>query len=118
MNGEPLRARVTVTNPQGFHLRPLTAFAQKASSFQSRVYLCTADSQKFDAKSPFSLLSMGAEQGTELTLEVQGPDQDEALRELLRMWESLSAYDTETPEIAGEEAERQGTNDERNTKSG
>jgi phosphotransferase system HPr (HPr) family protein len=99
MNGEPVRAKVTVTNPQGFHLRPLTAFAQKAGQFQSLIYLCTADAQKFDGKSPISLLGMGADQGTELTLEVHGPDQDAALRELLTFWESLSSLDTETSDI-------------------
>lgn len=104
MNGEPLRAKVTVTNPQGFHLRPLTAFAQKAGQFQSLVFLCTGDTQKFDGKSPISLLGMGAEQGTELTLEVQGPDQDTALKELLNLWQDLSTFDTETSEVTGEDS--------------
>jgi phosphotransferase system HPr (HPr) family protein len=101
MTGEPLRAKVTVTNPQGFHLRPLTAFAKCALQFQSRVELCNADDLKFDGKSPLSMLTMGAEQGTELVLEVHGPDQEAALAALLQVWDTFSSYDTESPDVAG-----------------
>jgi phosphotransferase system HPr (HPr) family protein len=78
MNGETLERRVTITNPQGFHMRPATAFAQQAGQFQSTVTLRKGD-QRINGKSPLELLFLGAEQGTELILEVTGSDAGQAL---------------------------------------
>src|SRR5260370_20410805 len=69
MNGETLRRPVTITNPQGFHMRPATAFAQLAGQFQSTVTVCKGD-QRINGKSPLELMFLGADQGTELILEV------------------------------------------------
>ncbi len=46
-----------------------------------------------DGKSPWGLLSLGAEQGTELTLEVCGPDQKEALEALVGFLNRLPEED-------------------------
>jgi phosphocarrier protein HPr len=83
MNGEPLRARVTITNPQGLHMRPMQAFVTLAGQFQSTVQVFKEQDQRVDGKSMWGLLSLGAEQGTELTLEVCGPDQQQALEALV-----------------------------------
>jgi phosphotransferase system HPr (HPr) family protein len=104
MNGEPLRTRVTINNPQGFHMRPQSAFAQLAGRFQSEVFLYDGENQKFDGKSPFSLLGLLAEHGTELTLEVCGPDQDAALEALAELMANLST-------LMAESAEENQTND-------
>lgn len=101
MHGEPLRAKVTITNPQGFHMRPQSAFAQLAGKFQSDVFLYNADNQQFNGKSQFSLLGLLAEQGTEITLEVCGPDQEEALQALLDLMSNQSSFESEGPEITG-----------------
>src|SRR5437870_4165136 len=73
MNGETLRRKVTITDPLGLHLRPLTAFAQQAGRFQCSVTLAK-DNQRVNGKSPLELMLLGAQQGTELVLEVSGPD--------------------------------------------
>ncbi len=78
MNGEPLRRQVRITNPQGFHMRPATAFARLAGQFQSSVWLSAGD-KRVNGKSPLELMVLGAEQGTEVTLEVNGEDAPEAL---------------------------------------
>jgi phosphotransferase system HPr (HPr) family protein len=98
MNGEPLRTKVTITNPQGFHMRPQSAFAQLAAKFQSVVFLIDGENQKYDGKSPFSLLGLLAEQGTELILEVCGPDQDQALEALAHLIATFTAIEEENPE--------------------
>lgn len=92
MHGEPLRSTVKVTNAQGLHMRPMAAFVQLASKFQSSVFVCRGD-QRIDGKSPLGLLSLAAEQGTELTLEVAGPDQQEALEALVKFLGSLAAQE-------------------------
>ena len=68
VNGITLQRRVTITNKQGFHMRPATVFAQLAARFQSTVTVCKGD-ERFNGKSPLELMIVGAEQGTELTLE-------------------------------------------------
>ena len=83
MNGEPLRRTFTVSNPQGLHMRPITAFVEMANKFQSDVFLAKGGAAKINGKSPLGLLGLAAEQGTELVLEVDGPDAAEALDALL-----------------------------------
>lgn len=78
MSGDVLRRNVTVQDPLGFHMRPLTAFAQRAGQFQSTVTVVKED-QRVNGKSPLELMLLAAPQGTELTLEVCGPDAHEAI---------------------------------------
>ena len=76
--GGPLRRAVTIKNPQGFHLRPLTAFVQAALRFQSTVHVYKNE-QRVNGKSALELMLLAAEQGTELELEVSGSDAAQAL---------------------------------------
>lgn len=93
MNGEPLRRLVTIVNPQGLHIRPISDFVKLASQFQSRVTVFKKDgNEPIDGRSPIGLLTLAAEQGTELTLEVSGPDQEAALEALVRLLAKMN-YD-------------------------
>jgi phosphotransferase system HPr (HPr) family protein len=86
MTGETLRHKVTITNPQGLHLRPITAFAEAAGRFQSSVTVVKEDGgMRVNGKSPISLLGLAAEQGAELTIEVIGPDAKEAMPLLIEI---------------------------------
>ena len=96
MNGEPLRRQVTITNPQGFHMRPVTKFAQLAGTFQSTVMVCKGD-QRVNGKSPLELMFLGADQGTQLTLEVSGSDAQAAIDALGDLMAAPSADDGESP---------------------
>jgi len=53
MSGETIQRRVKITNPQGFHMRPATMFAQLAGQFESSVTVCKGD-QRVNGKSPWS----------------------------------------------------------------
>lgn len=90
MNGEPLRCTFAIANPQGLHMRPITAFVEVANRFQSDVFLARMGENKINGKSPLGLLGLAAEQGTELTLEVNGPDAEEALHALLEVLNKTS----------------------------
>jgi phosphotransferase system HPr (HPr) family protein len=96
MNGETLRRPVTITNPQGFHMRPATAFAQLAGQFQSTVTVCKGD-QRINGKSPLELMFLGADQGTELVLEVSGSDAKAAVEALAELLAAPSLDDTPEP---------------------
>ena len=99
MNGEICQRKVMIVNPQGFHMRPATLFAQAAGKFQSAVTLWK-DNQRINGKSPLELMVLGAEQGTELTLEVSGPDATTAIEVLARILAAPSADDI--PPLADE----------------
>src|SRR5262245_9071287 len=84
MKGETLRAVVVVTNPQGLHLRPAAAFAERARASRSDVAV-EFNGRRVDGKSVWDLLLLAALQGSELTLEVTGPDAAEALPALAEL---------------------------------
>ena len=84
MNWVPLQKTVVVSNPQGFHLRPMGAFAQLASRFESSVKV-SREGQSVNGKSILDLMLLAAVQGTELTLEVAGPDAQAALDALVNL---------------------------------
>jgi phosphocarrier protein HPr len=87
MNGAPLLQKVVITNPQGFHMRPMAAFAQLASRFKSSVKV-SREGQSVNGKSILDLMLLAATQGTELTLEVAGPDAQDALDALVKLLKS------------------------------
>jgi len=93
MPGETLRSTFTVANPQGLHMRPITAFVEVANLFKSEVSLSKNGEPKINGKSPLGLLGLAAEQGTELTLEVMGTDATEALQALLEVLNKTSVED-------------------------
>ena len=82
MNGEPLQQTFVITNPQGFHMRPLTQFAELAGRYQCKVTV-GKENQRVNGKSLLNLLTMAAEEGTVVHLEVSGPDCQEALASLV-----------------------------------
>jgi phosphotransferase system HPr (HPr) family protein len=87
MTGDSLRRSVTITNPQGLHMRPLQAFVEAASRFQSSVFVAKEGGDRVNGKSLLNLLTLGAEQGTVVHLEVSGPDSREALGALVEVLE-------------------------------
>src|SRR5436309_15434616 len=81
MNGETLQRRVTIVNPQGFHMRPQSLFVQLANQFASTVTLCRGD-RRVNGKSQWEVMLLAAEPGTALLLEVSGADAPAALETL------------------------------------
>lgn len=68
---------LTVQNRAGIHARPAAIIAQTANKFESEVTL-TRDGASINAKSIMGVIAMGAGYNTQLTLQVEGPDETEA----------------------------------------
>jgi phosphocarrier protein HPr len=98
MNGESLSKKVVVSNPQGFHMRPMAAFAQLAARFQSSVKV-SREGQSVNGKSILDLMLLAAAQGTELTLEVAGPDAQSALDALVNLLKTPAEEEASDPSI-------------------
>jgi len=75
---------VAVPNRLGLHARAAARFVQMASRFRSHVAL-VADGRRRDGKSILGVLLLAAGQGTRLTLEVDGPDEEQAIAALERL---------------------------------
>jgi phosphotransferase system HPr (HPr) family protein len=93
MNGEPLRCQVRITNAEGLHMRPMQAFVELAARFASAVKMAKADDKWIDGKNPWELLGLGAVEGTDLTLEVAGPDAPQAMSALVDFLQHLTEFE-------------------------
>ena len=71
----------TIIHPQGFHARPTKIFVQAASQYPCKVNLIKGE-KKINGKSSLSMLTLGLSAGDEVTLEVDGEREEEALKEL------------------------------------
>lgn len=76
-----LQQTYTIIHPQGFHARPTKIFVQAASQYPCKVSL-TKGEKKINGKSSLSMLTLGLSAGDEVTLEVDGEREEEALKEL------------------------------------
>jgi len=75
---------VIVKNKQGLHARPAALFVQVANKFDARVTV-TYNNEKVNGKSIMGILMLGAEQGTEITIEADGKDAQIAIAELAKI---------------------------------
>jgi phosphotransferase system HPr (HPr) family protein len=82
---EPPSRTVVVSRPAGLHARPCLAIVNTVRRFQSKVQL-RRDKETADADQILQLMALGAPQGTELVLTANGPDADEALDALERLF--------------------------------
>jgi phosphocarrier protein HPr len=78
MTGDTHRRTVTITSPHGLHLRPIQAFVEVANQYQCEVSV-SKDAQRANGKSVLNLLELVALPGTQLILEVTGPDAVQAI---------------------------------------
>ena len=65
----------------GLEARPIAALVQVASQYDSTVYL-QIDNKKVNAKSIMGMMSLGLNTGEEVTVLVDGADEQEALENI------------------------------------
>jgi phosphotransferase system HPr (HPr) family protein len=87
MSNDIFSARVTITNPQGLHMRPAYLLAETASKFDANIEL-VKDDIRVDGKSVLGILTLGAAQGTEIVVEASGGDAANAVAELESLLQS------------------------------
>ncbi len=73
--------KITIQHKAGLHARPAALFVQTAKRYQSDIVV-SHGSRSANAKSILSVLTLGASQGAEITLQADGHDADAALRAL------------------------------------
>ena len=71
---------VKVVNNLGLHARAAAQLVRLAGTFESTIKIILPDKGVFaDAKSILNLLTLAASNGTELHVQAEGPDENEAL---------------------------------------
>jgi phosphotransferase system HPr (HPr) family protein len=83
MSGPTLRQNVTITHSEGLHMRPVRNFVECAMRYQSDVFVSKGDNRA-NGRNALELFMLFAPQGTELTVEVCGPDAEAALPALIQ----------------------------------
>ncbi len=79
-----IRKKIVVKNKQGLHARPAALFVQVANKFDSRISIFR-DNEEVNGKSIMGILMLGAEKGSEIIIEAEGEDAQEALGELEKL---------------------------------
>ncbi|MEE9253879.1 MAG: HPr family phosphocarrier protein [Pseudomonadales bacterium] len=82
-----IETAVTIINKLGLHARAAAKFVNTAQKFASVVKLSN-DGRTIDGKSIMSVMMLGASQGVDLTLRVDGHDEKEATEALTALIES------------------------------
>ena len=70
-----------IVNRLGLHARPSAALTQTATRFKSEVWL-SKGARRVNGKSIMGVMMLAAARGATLTIEANGPDEDEALAAL------------------------------------
>lgn len=72
-----IKEQVAIRNRAGLHTRPAAMLVKTASSFTSEIHL-VKDGFHVNAKSIIGVMTLAAECGSTLMLEVNGPDEQAA----------------------------------------
>lgn len=70
-----IERQYTIMNEQGLHARPAGLLVQMASQSKSAVIL-VKDQKEFNGKSILGLMSIGARKGEQITIKIDGPDEE------------------------------------------
>lgn len=87
MQTSPISRVIIIQNEQGLHARPAEMFVRLAKQYESQICLLRSD-RRVEATSIIDLLTLGAAKGTELTLQAEGPDAQEAVDALAKLVEN------------------------------
>ena len=80
-------ATYTITNKMGIHARPAADIAKLVGKHKSDVTIATA-TKKANGNSVLMLTTLGAKNGTEVTLTVSGEDEEEVFTQLDDMFKN------------------------------
>jgi len=82
-----LTFEVKVNAEGGLHARPASLLVNKSNQFASTVKI-NKDNKQADGKSILGIMTLAVKAGESLTIEVSGPDEQEAASALKQLFES------------------------------
>lgn len=82
-----IKQTTRIPNKLGLHARPSALLVSTATHYKSEVFF-TKEDLRVNGKSIMGVMMLAAEQGSELLVECDGPDEQEALEAIVRVIES------------------------------
>lgn len=82
-----IKKKVSIVNEAGLHARPAAALVKTASKFQSDFYIHMYG-YRVNGKSILGVMTLAAEKGAELELEISGSDEKEAAKAITQLIEN------------------------------
>jgi phosphocarrier protein len=79
-----IKRKVKIVNEAGLHARPAAALVKLSSTFKSDFFIHMYG-YRVNGKSILGVMTLAAEQGAELELEVEGPDEEEAMEAIVAL---------------------------------
>ncbi len=76
-----IQKEIVIRNAQGLHARPAALFVQISSKYNATVTV-QKGSERVNGKSIMGILTLGAQQNSKLTVEVDGDDAEKVMVEL------------------------------------
>ncbi|MEC8077429.1 MAG: HPr family phosphocarrier protein [Pseudomonadota bacterium] len=77
--------KLMVLNKLGLHARAAAKVVSTANKFESTIII-TKDGKNADARSIMKLLMLSASQGSSISIEVNGSDQNDAMKSIERLF--------------------------------
>jgi phosphocarrier protein HPr len=77
----------TIVNKLGLHARPCAQLVSTAAKFDSDVTF-VKDGLRVNGKSIMGVMMLAAEKGSQIEVETSGPEEEQAMAELLKVIES------------------------------
>ncbi len=78
--------RVTIRNRAGLHTRPAATLVKTAARFQAEFTIRKEDFE-INGKSIIGVMTLAAEQGSQLTLRFEGADEEDAAAAVVELFE-------------------------------
>ncbi len=75
---------IEIINKLGLHARASGKLTQTASAYKSEVWIAK-NGRRVNAKSIMGVMMLAAGKGSKVTLDVEGPDETEALQALIQL---------------------------------
>ena len=79
--------KTTIVNKLGLHARPSALLVSTAAKYQSEVFF-TKDDLRVNGKSIMGVMMLAAEMGSQVLVEVDGADENEAIEAIVKVIES------------------------------
>ncbi|QEK13016.1 HPr family phosphocarrier protein [Crassaminicella thermophila] len=82
-----MEKKVVIKNESGMHARPASMFVKTANAFKSDIEI-EFNGRKINAKSIMGIMSLGIAKDSEITIIVNGEDEEKAIHALMELIES------------------------------
>ncbi|KIR03502.1 hypothetical protein P261_02317 [Lachnospiraceae bacterium TWA4] len=77
-----VRTTIEITNPEGLHVKPAAILSGVAQRFQSQITMIH-EYRLINVKSLMNILSGSVRTGTKVAIEIEGPDEKEAMEAII-----------------------------------